>query len=562
MDPQADPCRSFRRQVYVLLIVVAAAAATGRILSALRAYDPDLYRPEGAVGDARPAWPKTRPGAWPTFGSNDRSRFDAVRALVDDGTWVIGRRNKDVVLASAPVPLGASNVLDFTTLYAAARQARIDSDRGIVTEDGWFTVDRVLNPETLEFYSTKPPLLTAMAAGEYWLLKKTLGWSIVHDKNCVVRTIVWTFNVPLLVVYLLLLARLAERWGSSDWGRLYVIVAACFGTLLTPFLITFNNHTIGTCSALIALYAAVRILSSEDMKSGSGTGERPGGVRGDAIALPVPDPVRDPVPDSSSHSSPPHWGWFVLAGLFAGFTAANETPAAAFAVGLLLVLGLRYPLRTVLALVCAAVPPVALEVVNYLELHQWSLAYSEFGGPWYQYEGSNWLNIPGATGRGIDFARAQGETHLQYAFHLLLGHHGWFSLAPIHFLGLAGLAAGLGRLLRARRSKSDKGDPLNLWSEMAAATLLLSAVVFVFYVFKSDNYGGVSAGPRWLMWLAPLWLLAMLPVADWLGRRRWGRALAVVLLAFSVLSASYPSWNPWRHPWIYNWMDAWGRIPY
>ena len=54
----------------------------------------------------------------------------------------------------------------------------------------------------------------------------------------------------------------------------------------------------------------------------------------------------------------------------------------------------------------------------------------------------------------------------------------------------------------------------------------------------------------------------LLPAADWLGRRRWGRALAVVLLALSVLSASYPSWNPWRHPWIYNWMDAWGRIPY
>jgi hypothetical protein len=531
MDPHADPCRSFRRQAYVLLIAVAAAAATGRILSALRAYDPDLYRPEGAAGDNRPAWPRTRPGAWPTFGSNDRSRFDAVRALVDDGTWVIGRRDKNVVLASAPVPLGASNVLDFTTLYAAARAARIDSDRGIVTEDGWFTVDRVLNPETLEFYSTKPPLLTAMAAGEYWLLKKTLGWSIVRDKNCVVRTIVWTFNVPLLIVYLLLLARLAERWGASDWGRLYVVVAACFGTLLTPFLITFNNHTVGTCSALIALYAAVRILSR-------------------------------PKEESRETRPIPHWGWFALAGLFAGFTAANETPAAAFAVGLLLVLGLRYPMRILLALVFAVMPPAALEVVNYLELHQWSLAYSEFGGPWYQYEGSNWLNIPGATRRGIDFARAQGETHLQYAFHLLLGHHGWFSLAPVNLLGFAGMAFGLTRLLRPRRSKSDEGDPMRLWCEMAAASLLLSAVVFVFYVFKSDNYGGVSAGPRWLMWLAPLWLLAMLPAADWLGRRRWGRALAVVLLAFSVLSASYPSWNPWRHPWIYNWMDAWGRIPY
>ena len=121
---------------------------------------------------------------------------------------------------------------------------------------------------------------------------------------------------------------------------------------------------------------------------------------------------------------------------------------------------------------------------------------------------------------------------------------------------------GLRRLLRAWGGKSDESDPPRLWAEMAAASLALSLLVIVFYIFKSDNYGGVSAGPRWLMWLTPLWLLGMLPAVDWLGRRRWGRVLAVVLLFFSVLSASYPSWNPWRHPWIYNWMDAYGRIPY
>ncbi len=551
MEPPTDPCRSFRRQAYTLLIAVAAAAATGRILSTVRAYDPDAYRPEGATEDVRPSWPKTRPGAWPTFGSNDRSRFAAVRALVDEGTWVIGRRNKEVVFASVPVPLAASNALDFAALYAAARQARIGSDRGIVTEEGWFTVDRVLNPTTLEFYSTKPPLLTVLAAGEYWLLKKTFGWDIVRDRNCVVRTIVWTFNVPLLIVYLLLLARLAERWGTSDWGRLYVVIVACFGTLLTPFLITFNNHTVGTCSALIALYAAVRILSPTTNEKTSGTG------RGTGRPLPVPDPVPLPVPNPDPL---PPWGWFVLSGFFAGFTACNETPAAAYAAGLFLLLLWRFPTRALVGFLPAAVLPVAgLLVANYQELHQWNLAYSEFGGPWYQYEGSNWLKIPGATRRGIDFARVQGETYPQYAFHLLLGHHGWFSLAPVNFLGLAGMVVGLCCLVRARRKEN---DPPRLWAAMAAASLLLSTVVIVFYIFGSDNYGGVSAGPRWLMWLAPLWLLAMLPAADWLGRRTWARALAVVLLALSVLSASYPSWNPWRHPWIYNWMDAWGRIPY
>ena len=44
--------------------------------------------------------------------------------------------------------------------------------------------------------------------------------------------------------------------------------------------------------------------------------------------------------------------------------------------------------------------------------------------------------------------------------------------------------------------------------------------------------------------------------------RRWGRGTALTLLALSVLSANYSVWNPWRHPWLYRWMDWNGWIPY
>ena len=75
------------------------------------------------------------------------------------------------------------------------------------------------------------------------------------------------------------------------------------------------------------------------------------------------------------------------------------------------------------------------------------------------------------------------------------------------------------------------------------------------------NYGGGTSGFRWMFWLAPLWLLTMLPMADILARRRWTRALALLLLALSVLSASYPIWNPWSHPWLMNLTQNldWGR---
>jgi hypothetical protein len=186
------------------------------------------------------------------------------------------------------------------------------------------------------------------------------------------------------------------------------------------------------------------------------------------------------------------------------------------------------------------------------------LAYSKTATLWYNYEGSHWQLINAGLKRGIDAAHFH-ETKWAYAFHLLLGHHGWFALTPVNFLGLAGMFTGAALLLQRR---ADQGLARALWAELAAATLALSAVVIGFYLFRSGNYGGNSAGPRWLMWLAPLWLLCTLPVLDWLGTRRWGRALGLALLAVSVLSASYPAWGPWRQPWVYNWMNARGWVPY
>ena len=117
------------------------------------------------------------------------------KALSQFGTWVIGRRDPQVVLCSAPAPLAARDVLQVTVLLQAGYAARVGSDRGIIFEDGFQSVDKVLHPSRLEFYSTKPPLLTLLAAGEYWALKHVFGLSIFKDRNIVVRIIVWTFNM-------------------------------------------------------------------------------------------------------------------------------------------------------------------------------------------------------------------------------------------------------------------------------------------------------------------------------------------------------------------------------
>ncbi|MFO0930695.1 MAG: hypothetical protein U0736_27310 [Gemmataceae bacterium] len=258
MTPAPDPARDARRTVYALLITLAVGVTAGRILSTERLSEPSVHRRDSDTAP-RPAWPKARPEPSPTFSSNDRSRWALARALVEEGTFVIGRRDRMVVLASGPAVLAAADPVQAWALLAAGYQARVASDHGVIFEDGWQSVDKVLHPTTLDYYSTKPPLLSLLAAGEYWILRTAFGWSMSERPFAVVLTTVATLNLLPLIVYLAILAALAERFGRSDWGRYYLVAAGGFATLVTPFLISLNNHTPAAALVAVAVYAAVRI---------------------------------------------------------------------------------------------------------------------------------------------------------------------------------------------------------------------------------------------------------------------------------------------------------------
>jgi hypothetical protein len=250
--------------------------------------------------------------------------------------------------------------------------------------------------------------------------------------------------------------------------------------------------------------------------------------------------------------------------LLAAFTATLEMPAVSFAALLLFLLLLRCPVRTLLfAVPAAALPVIGFFLTNYLAIGQVKPVQSEFGSDWYDFPGSNFHS---GLGHGIDYAWQQ-ESRAAYVFQFLVGHHGVFSLTPVWLLAFAGMLWGTRKLLVTvwrERSLASLWSDKQRWPLVAAVGLAVSLAVLVFYLgFISHwNYGGGTSGPRWLIWLTPLWLLALLPVADWLAVRRWGRRLAYVVLAWSVFSATYPLWNPWRHPWLYNAMQALGWHPY
>lgn len=503
-----DNAGAVRRSAYVILIIVAVSSVAGKVLSIARVYEPNLFRAKGDTTSSYGDWPEKRPEPMPTLGANDRSRWVTIRTLVDEGTYVIGQREYDPA------------------------DPKKYKDTGPVSEDGWGTIDKVMPPGSDRFYSSKPPFIATIMAGEYWLLKKAFGWSIVNDRYWVVRAILLTFNVLPFIFYLWFLAKLIDQWAVSDWTRLFLLTAAGFATLITPFLVSLNNHTLAAFCGLIAVYATLartKQNASEDLAG--------------------PDP------------SAPGPGRASAAGLFAGLAFATELPAAALLAGLLVIWLTRRSLACVLAFVLAALIPIGgFFVTNKIAIGQYRPAYGEFGGKFYEYEGSHWNPEP-AKQTGIDWAGTK-ESREVYAFHMLLGHHGLFSLTPIFILGVVGALVGLCRLGRPGLAGSG-------WIHLL--TLGLTTIVIVFYVVilpdRNRNYGGWTCGPRWLIWLTPFLLLSAAPALDFLatrkwGRWNWGRCFAYVLLIVSVLSASYPAWNPWRHPWLYNFINEWNLINY
>jgi len=542
-SPTCDPAAGLRKAVYLLMIVVSTGAMLGRILSvdSVDRYSQQLSRVRKLLGGNNTLaeyldWKRRDLSAkglrgdelrealekacqqkteelrevWicrPFLSGNDRSRLCAVRALVEP----------ELRVAGAP--------------YA------IDN---VIQEPGWDTIDMVKHSrrwagpagesvpdaESLgedwdgrqrggHLYSSKPPLLPTLIAGQYWLIYRFTGMTLGEHPYLIGRLMLVTWNLLPLVVYFMVMALLVERFGRTDWGRVFAMAVCCFGTFLSTFVIVINNHLPAAVAAAVALYCLVRIWFDSDRR----------------------------------------WRWFVVGGLAAGFMAANELPALAL-LGLLgLALICTAPGRTLAAWLPAVLVVAAGFFGTNWAAHRSLLPpYLHRGGEgpenWYDYtyirEGrllESYWNDP----QGVD----RGEPCWpKYAFHVLVGHHGIFSLTPVWLLSVVGAVGWL----------CCRDDRRLRW--LAAMIGVVTLVCLAFYLQPQKgalyrNYGGMTCGLRWMFWFAPLWVVVMLPAVDRMARSRWLRGLALVLLALSVLSVAYPTWNPWTHSWLMNlWIAA------
>jgi hypothetical protein len=491
----------------------------------------------------------------PFLSANDRSRWCTVRALVEDDMRVEG------------VP------------YA------IDK---VIQQQNWDTIDMVKREGHL--YSSKPPLLPTLMAAVYWPIHKITGVTLGTHPYEIDRFMLVLFNVLPLVIYFALLARLIDRFGSTDWGRIFTMAAAVLGTFLSTFAVAVNNHLPAAVCAVAAIYAVTKIWFDDERKTS-----------------PFPPNRNEPNNTSPLASSGRGAGgegglrarYFILAGFFGALAAFNEFPAASLFAALGVALLWKAPKLTLLGFVPAAViVAAAFFGANWIAVHSLKPAYLHRGGDdnWYDYTyerngktvESYWK---AGNQKGLDLGEPSREI---YARNCLVWHHGIFSLTPVWLLSVIGMGIwifqgpckslpspserGAGdqgsceysckeqtdddspalTLTLSQREKGHsfnhafkRGDPRVRWAAAAIAAISLACIAFYLGQPRINrNYGGVTSGLRWMFWLAPLWLLAMLPAVDFLSTRRWTRGLCLLLLAISVLSVSYPTWNPWSDPWL------------
>ncbi len=499
MGHMSNGSAALRRGVYLLFIAAATGSLIGRVLAVnsvdmIRLEQHLKQRLENALAEARQrgdpqaaqryeeellrgTWRKQRP----FLSANDRSRWCTVRALVEHGTYAIDQ---------------------------------------IVAQPNWDTIDMVKHdgfgrpapePDEGHLYSSKPPLYATLLAGPYWLIHRLTGWTLGTHPYAIGRLLIVIFNVLPLVLYWLVLARLLERYGTTDWGRCFVMAAATFGTFLTTFGVVINNHLPSAVCALVSLYAGMRIWCD---------GER-------------------------------RLRYFALCGLFGTLAAAFELPAAAFACTLAAMLLYKAPRHTLLASAPAALlVAAAFFATNYAAHRSWRPPYMHRSPQdnWYDYQyrlaGDSRIRQSYWSDRQSRSPIDQGEpSPARYALHVLVGHHGIFSLTPLWLLTVPGLV----QWCQKRQPERAVG-----WM-----IVLVSLVVIAFYLARpveDRNYGGMTSGFRWVFWMAPLWLVGLIPVADRAGSRRWLQIVCGLCLCLAALSAAYPTWNPWTHPWLLNFL--------
>ncbi len=498
--------------------------------------------------------------------ANDRSRWCTVAALVEDGTFAIDR------------------------------QVNIRDKSG--RRHPWASIDRVRHsgPDGLMHdYSSKPPLFTTIVAAVYWAVQQATQMTLTDQPIYLTRIMLALVNLPMLLVFLIAVWRSILDCFAPDSAKLFGLSVACCGTALLPMTISLNNHLPAAMSTAVVMCVYLSTAGKTQLKFVATSYFVAGLAAAFAVANELPSlamlaiwtllfyrqhalattvvflpavllvTIAFFVTNLLAHQSlrPPymHRGDGAIIGELktnseSGVPTAaevsqwlgNQPVSAVKATAGIELLSTSSSDRWIIqtpdgnvryALVRSSEDSVTMELSA--DPKQWNVHYWDH---WYDYPGSYWT----APRKGVDRGEA---SRLKYFFNLTVGYYGLFSLTPVWLLVPIGLALRL----------SDSEGRYRFY--LAAGIAAVSLICIAFYVSRpmiDRNYGGVSSSFRWLLWLTPLWIWAMMPAVTEAMINKWLRPVALVLLATSLFSVATALDNPWQHPWLYRYLNFLGWL--
>jgi len=324
--------------------------------------------------------------------------------------------------------------------------ATIDS----LVERGTFVIDNSVYVWTGDkiyvnghFYSDKPPVLSFLAAGPYFLMK-SLGVTFQNNEGLVYYLLTFIFvGIPAaLTVHFF--NRSLKLVGIKKRVRSELTIALGVGTLLLPWSTTFNNHVPATALCFISFYFLLKNKFQATKKN------------------------------------------IFLAGFLVSLGATIDVIVGGvfFVLFLVYILWNRFERKSAIIFLIGVLPPFLLHCILNIQITGGILP-AQFVPEYFQYPGSPWsaANLSGF------LSHPDLASLLTYAFHSLFGYSGFFSYSPVLLIFFFALPQ-----IRHRLQKE------------GVIIILATVVLLGFYILKTDNYGGWSYSIRWWVPLIPFLL--------------------------------------------------------
>lgn len=345
-----------------------------------------------------------------------------------------------------------------------------------------FTIDKYFYNN--HFYSDKPPLPALMGAAVYFLLKNIWGINLSNNLPLtyylVTLSTVGVLSCIGLVYFHKILIEIFEI--DEAWANITTFLAAT-GTLILPYSLTFNNHSLAAVFLTISFYYLLKFEPRE--------------IRS-IILCGVLVSMAGNVDITCFLFIP-----FYLA----FFLSKSINSAAVFLLSCIPLLLCYFGLNIYVA--GSIVPPAM------------NAALWEYPGSLFSKE-----NLSGLVTQKSFLGM------MKYAFTLFLGNRGLFSHTPLLCFSFMGVMA----VLRQRRLP---------YKTPYLYGLAASVAFMLIYTFRTVGYGGYSYGVRWFVALMFILCLPLSHVMNQVRSSRLLQKFFVVIACMSIAISLVGTYNPY-----------------